>query len=440
MHQDAYSAYATPGIGDGAPAWADLGGDMSDDFQAFWDDTPAPDGAPIQTHFIGGLERLARSSLGTSANVFGYDPFNEPYAGTKSPCALFQPCPSFESGELADFYRRAIAGIRSVDARHMIFPEGIAQNGQAEPALPRFADPQTAFNFHYYCTATQANPNANAAEAAYCSRDEANGLGNFEQYADALGVPAILSEFGASAPTDDLQRVVLAAGQRFISWMQWAYENDFNDPSAPFTESNAAQAELDAIVVPYAQAIAGTPGSWSFDYASGTMKLTYTATAVPGARLAPGALTRIFVPERRYPTGYDVTATGAAIVSKPTAPWVQLTAPPGSQVSVTIKPRVGSYTLTPLQANSLPLTVPASCPAKRSVTINLGRVGGHVTTILVFINRRRIRIPRHGTRALRLQIPVSSSTTIRIVTLTSHARTVKQLRFPALPCHPPPRW
>lgn len=367
MHQDSWSAYAQPGIGDGAPAWADLGADMTDDFQDFWDNDKAPDGVPIQTHFINGWRYIAQSLLGSSTNVLGYDPFNEPYAGTKSGCAVFTPCPAFESGELADFYRRFIAGIRTIDHRHVIFPEGIAQNGIAEPSLPRFADPQTAFNFHYYCAATQANPQANPAEAAYCPNSEQTGLSNFEDYARALGVPAILSEFGASAPTDDLERIVLAMGQKFISWIQWAYENDFTNPSAPFTESNANQGELDVLVIPYPQAIAGTPQTWSFDYSTDVMKMSYIATPVPGARLAAGALTRIFVPERKYPGGYTVSATNARVVSSPDAPWVELgNVRPGATITVTISPRSGSYTLTPLQTATFPLTHPQRCTGSRT--------------------------------------------------------------------------
>lgn len=360
MHQDAWSAYAQPLIGDGAPQWADLGADMTDDFQDFWNDDAAPDGTPIQTHFLDGLERIAASSLGSSANVLGYDPFNEPYAGTQSACVVFTPCPWFESGELATFYQRAIAAIRTADRSHVIFPEGIAQNGMAQPALPKFADPETAFNFHYYCLATEDESTANPLESAYCPSNEQSGLSNFEGYADRLGVPAILSEFGASAPPDDLERIVLDSGEKFISWFQWAYENDFANPSAPFTEANADQSELDAIVVPYPQAIAGTPESWSFDYGSDAMSFRYMASAVPGAHLAPGALTRIFVPERKYPAGYSVAVTGASVVSDPHSPWIELAgAHPGGQVTVVIKPATGSYTLTPTELGAFPLA-PAS--------------------------------------------------------------------------------
>ena len=362
LHQDAWSAHTATGplgFGDGAPQWATPHPGLLDDFQSFWDNDNAPDGRPLQAHFTDALKQIARSPLGTSSNVLGYDPFNEPYAGTKSACVPFTPCPAFESGELAAFYRAAIAAIRQVDGRHVIFPEGVAQNGVIPPTLPPFNDPQTAFNFHYYCPMTQLSSQSNPIEAAYCTADEQHGLGNFEAYARKLGVPAILSEFGGSAPADDLHRVVQAAGGQFLSWTQWAYQNDFKDPSQPFSEANANQQELDALVVPYPQAIAGTPGTWNFDYASNVMTLSYQASAIPGARLNPGAPTRIFVPERKYPTGYAVSVTGARVVSGPTDPWVQLSAPaPGATVTVTIRPRTGSFTQTPLQSGAVPLSGP----------------------------------------------------------------------------------
>ncbi len=51
----------------------------------------------------------------------------------------------------------------------------------------------------------------------------------------------------------------------------------------PATAANAKQLKLDAFAVPYAHAIAGTPGRESFDRSSRTYQLTYRSSAVPGA-------------------------------------------------------------------------------------------------------------------------------------------------------------
>jgi len=128
-------------------------------------------------------------------------------------------------------------------------------------------------------------------------------------------------------------------GRRFTSWSLWAYQDVLLDATRTASQANANHAKLDALVVPHAQAIAGTPRSYAFDRATNTMTLTYRARAVPGARLSRRARTRIFVPARKYPAGYRVQVANATVVSRPTAPWVELKARPGRTVGVTITPR-----------------------------------------------------------------------------------------------------
>ena len=154
-------------------------------------------------------------------------------------------------------------------------------------------------------------------------------MGNFISYANSLGVPSLLGEFSCNDADDDNAAMVDLADQNFVSWTIWMYYTAAGDPancagqgllvndSQGGSEANAKQAKLDAIVVPYPQAIAGTPGSYSFDRTSDTMTLTFRAVAVPGARLATGALTQIFVPERKYPHGYHVAISGHGSYRRP---------------------------------------------------------------------------------------------------------------------------
>jgi len=180
----------------------------------------------------------------------------------------------------------------------------------------------------------------------------------------------------------------------------------------------------------------------SFDYSTDVMKMSYTARAVPGARLAPDALTRIFVPERKYPTGYSVSATNARVVSSPTAPWIELTAaPPGAAVSVTISPRTGAYTLTPLQTDAFPLAASGRhCRAVRFVSIRLPRMKGHVRRIVVSVNGRRRLVTHRSARVLRLRVPSSKPSVVRIVVTSSHGRAMVSRRYRAMPCQQPAEW
>jgi endoglycosylceramidase len=186
---------------------------------------------------------------------------------------------------------------------------------------------------------------------------------NYTAYANRLNVPAIVSEFSCSDANDENQAMVDRMGGDLLSWTIWAYytkdaagcptEGLLINDNKPGSEANAKQDKLNAIVVPYPQAIAGTPESYSYDRSTDTMKFSYTARAVAGARLARRALTQIFVPERHYQHGYRVKVTGARVVSSRTSPWVELRARRGAKVSVTITPAKNSKTLRPL----------AVCPA-----------------------------------------------------------------------------
>jgi endoglycosylceramidase len=350
FHQDAWSK---AGGGDGAPAWATLSNNFLSDFQSFWDNQAGPGGVGIQTRFIAAWRHVIRmidASPGSSA-IIGLDPFNEPYAGLKSLCAPFVPCPAFESGALASFYRRVIAAIRSTGDHHVIFPEGIAQNGIAAPSLPRFSDGQTAFSFHYYCPLTQDATSSKPTDVA-CKPLEQHGIGSFESFAARHDVPGFLGEFSCNDAADDNDAMVDLADERYTSWTAWMYYTAASDPAdcpgqgllrndaEHGSVANAKTAKLAAFEVPYPQAIAGTPGGFSYNRSSRTMSFSYGATAVPGATLEPGTPTVVFVPHLVYKRGYRVAVTGAHITSPRNAQHLILVADKrGETVTVTLTPR-----------------------------------------------------------------------------------------------------
>jgi endoglycosylceramidase len=382
FHQDSWGPSVPDG--DGAPAWASLGLSADQDFEDFWDNKKAANGVGIQTQFVNMWRHVVPildASPGAT-NILGFDPFNEPYPGSgyPSPCGDFSPCPAFEEGALATFYRQVIAAIRSTGDGHLIFPEGIAQNAQKQPSLPTFSDPQTAFNWHFYCGASQVIPDPTGLVTnEYCDPVDASAFANMDAYIGRLGLPWIVSEFGANEADAEYAHEVDLMGARFLTWMYWMYYGPIDPADTPLqgiiinqnepgSESNADQLKLDALVVPYPQAIAGTPESYAFDRSTNTMTMTYSPHAVPGAHLAAGALTQIFVPRRKYPTGYTVQVSGARVVSSPTAPWVELAASPGAQlVQVKIIPRTGSQTELPSQVVTFPLAY-AFTPAPPAAT------------------------------------------------------------------------
>ena len=81
------------------------------------------------------------------------------------------------------------------------------------------------------------------------------------------------------------------------------------DATQPASEDNAKQDKLDALAVPSAHAIAGTPGRETFDRASRTHELSFRSIAVPGVRLASGAPTKISCRPGCTPTATSRSST-----------------------------------------------------------------------------------------------------------------------------------
>jgi endoglycosylceramidase len=422
FHQDLWSRADG---GDGAPAWATQGSTFNDAFAAFWRDTGG-----IQTHFVDAWRHVAAALRGHD-NILGFDPFNEPYPGSDYACSPFTPCPEFESGPLAAFYKRVTAAIRSAGARQVIWPEGVAQNGVERPALPHFDDPQTAFTWHFYCSFTQTSSDDVAVDqpstaAQACAPVEDHGIGSFVDYAHDQGVPSLLGEFSCNDVNPDNAQVVDRADRAFASWTIWAYYTAADDPAdcshqgllrddaAPASEANAKQDKLDALVVPYPQAVAGEPRSYAYDRATRTMTLAYATTGA-------SAPTQVFVPARVYPHGYAAAVRGGRVVSGPTSPWLLIAADPGAaSVSVTVTPRTDGTTLRPSQ---VPGGGRAPCASRRVVRIHLRRAASRVT---VSVDGRRVAVLRGRRRVVKVALTGLPRGThrVRLVAHTRRGRTL----------------
>lgn len=370
FHQDGYSAKDG---GDGAPAWASLDGPLcvagnpvtcqlssaTVSFQHFWDNDQAPDGVGLQDHYANAWRHVLPYLKGSS-NVVGYDLMNEPYPGYKTGCAPFTPCPSFEEGDLAAFYRKLIPVVRAIDPVHQIIYEPTAQLLNTESALPAplMKDSNLGFSFHVYvrdCSSAPQPPDALIPlQQAHCSIEDALAIDNNLDHGIASRAATTMGEWGDSDNYTDMAQMVDLMGARFLPWTEWQYYTSIAsgapglliDDTKPGSQANARQGRLNSLVTPRPVEVAGTPLAWSFDRGTRVMELSY-GTKPFGRRLADGARTRIFVP-RHYPHGYRLSVTGARVLSSRTSPWVVLVARPGAaKVTVTIRPARDSRVALP---------------------------------------------------------------------------------------------
>jgi endoglycosylceramidase len=361
FHQDLYSANYG---GDGAAPWASIGSSAQQAFQSFWNDQSV-DTTGLEQHFDAASQAGAKA-LARAPNLLGFDLLNEPYAGSSTGCPLFSPCPKFEQTTLASFYRQLIAAVRKVDPTSILFYEPIPQSTGGATALP---GPVTTgrnlgFSFHYYnrmCgLATEPiNAATQKSQDQRCTPAEAAALDAGIAYARQAGVSVDFGEFGDSTNSTDVANMVDLADQRSLNWTYWEYYTTgsslapgllINDHK-PGSATNIRQNILGALVAPYPELVAGTPESYALNRSDWVMRFTYRTKPVDPHRSCPGATTQIFVPQRDYPHGYEVTATGAKVVSAPTSPWVELVAlPKVAYVTVTISREKGSTTRVPLTA------------------------------------------------------------------------------------------
>lgn len=360
FHQDMYNEAFQ---GEGAPPWAVqtaglpnpqlgfpgnyfLNPAAENAWRAFWRDAPAPDGIGLQDHYTRAWVHVAAYFRG-NPGVFGYEVLNEPWPGFLWE-GCFDPilgCP-LQDFKLTDFYRRVVPAIRAADPStvvffqpNLLFDEGIHTD------IGKVTDPHTGFSYHDYC----------AIEAVLhkditCRLEDGLTLTNASLYSDIVGIPALLTEFGATDDLSNIAEVMRHADRHKVGWLEWAYTGHDKtssspdaqalvfDPSQPPTGSNVNTPKLAVLAAPYPQVVSGTPRFWSF--MSGTFRLCYSTERASGAgRFSTGAQTLVSVPTIEYPHGYRVTVKGGQAVSPPNAPVLTVVADAGADaVDVTVTP------------------------------------------------------------------------------------------------------
>jgi endoglycosylceramidase len=357
FHQDAYS---TEFGGEGAPAWAVQDGGAANPalpfpyneffdpaeqqaWDSFWSNTDAPNGIGLEDNYAQMLEYVGNAFNGNS-NVAGFELMNEPSPGSSSFLSTLLGGSFFDSQQLTPFYDQGADAIRAVDPTTPIFFEpNVLSNAGLPTDLGTVNATNTVLSFHDYCEFDLGSLGCLPSVSAI--------VGNAENYAHAHGIPAFMTEFGATSNQAQITAPMQGADGNLIGWTEWAYsgqgdittsasppssESLVYNPELPPTGTNVNTANLDTLAEPYPQVISGTPTSYSFE--NGTFDFSYSAQEADGLGSFPaGSQTTISVPSVEFPNGYEVSITGGEVVSAPDAPELVIASNAGaSTVSVTV--------------------------------------------------------------------------------------------------------
>ncbi|WP_234821444.1 cellulase family glycosylhydrolase [Mycolicibacter virginiensis] len=363
FHQDDFSPVFG---GEGAPEWATQTGGLPNPdigfglnyalnpaqnhaWDMFWSNAKGPDGVGLLNHYARMTQAVA-DYFKDDPNIAGYEIINEPWAGSTWLSTIFGNS-FYEAQQLTPFYNQVSAAIRSVDPTTPLIYEPNTLFNEAVPTqLGPVDDPHGVFAFHDYCMLTSISAALSPLCPGYIELLAENG----EAYTTTYGVPGLISEFGSANGATEISQVTNAADQRMWGWSQWAYNGVpaitgtapgnalVFDPSKPPVGDNVDWSRLEVSSAPYAQAVAGTPTSWSFS--SGTFQLSYSTEIAGGTGyFAAGSQTEISVPPIQYPDGYQVSVTGGHVVSAPGAPVLIIASDSGATtVTVTVTGAAGS--------------------------------------------------------------------------------------------------
>ncbi|BBX24789.1 hypothetical protein MTER_42000 [Mycolicibacter terrae] len=328
MHQDLYGAEIG---GHGAPVWATLfnAGDndtsaafpfayalnpaQNQAWDAFWSNEKV-DGVGLQNAYARMWQNVA-DYLGGTPGVAGYEIMNEPWPGSSWLGSLLGN-PHFDTGSLNPFYDQVVSAIRSVDPNTTVYyePNVLFGNVTAVTHLREIDDDNTVFAFHDYCIFDALG----GGSASGCSLWDGMMMSGAQAYADAHGVPAAVTEFGATHNIDTISSQLNSIDPHRFGWLYWGYTNEagslvHNTNVAP-TGDNVDQPIVAALAQPYPQVVAGIPDNWSFS--DGVFTFSYsTAIAGGSGNFEPGSQTQISIPQLQFPNGYQVSVTGGEVHS-----------------------------------------------------------------------------------------------------------------------------
>jgi len=269
-----------------------------------------------------------------NSNVIAYELINEPWAGDVFADPL-RFLPAFAgSKNLMPLYDNITKAIRGVDNQHIIFYEPVTWGNFLHGAVvgsgftaPPNNDPNTVFSYHYYCPLYQTEGNNSVVTMDLC--DDVLAPTMFDSVMDdmkTLGGASMLTEWGEIDPRTpsgfvESGTIQGLADKHLQGWAWWGYAGleCYDAKGVPIPQYVAMMSRT------YAQAIAGTPISMSFNATTGDFSLCYTLPTSLQSLSTLATTTEVYYnPSSHYPTGARV-ATTANVVANTTANMVYVT-------------------------------------------------------------------------------------------------------------------
>ena len=305
FHQDVYSESF---CGDGFPSWTVPNAPaphhdcpnwsleyFSDSavqqaFDAFW-----AAGSTVMPGYLAAWDTMI-AKFKDEPGVVGFEPINEPAPGT-------QDIGTFEATTLTTFYTQMTARMRQAAPASLVFVDPVYLDGaELSTKLQRPPGDGVVFAPHFYplgVTPATVLADLKLWAAVGASWDVPVFVGEFGQSADTMGiVDYITACFGGF----DALGMSGAEWEYSIASEEWNSES-YSVVAADGTEYPVAQ----ALIRPFARAVAGSDIAQSWTSSSRTFTLSYTPT---------GGTSEVQLPSLAYPRGFGVSIAGGCYDAK----------------------------------------------------------------------------------------------------------------------------
>jgi len=330
MHQDLYSGVFGGG-GNGAPYWAvntdgvpigtyDFGDlwflqyltpEVIKAFQNFWKyEEP---NQFIQDHFINAWLEIVKR-VKDNPYVIGYELMNEPHPGD----GTLLHNKKFAQEQLWGLYDRLIRAIRAIDQDKWIFIEpefflvtGFGAQSDLRKVIDyRAGEPRLVFAPHIYPPGMEAGAYYSALDKVTIGEWKKNRRADMQKHSASL----FCTEFGGKNDRPATSSVYLSdfcdmMDEMSSGWAAWSndiYEMVGSVSYNLFYEDRSERPTLDPLIRTFPRATTGNLKSFKFNSKTRVFDMTY----VNNAHIGP--YTEIFVPDRKYPEGWDLVVTGTA--------------------------------------------------------------------------------------------------------------------------------